>query len=394
MKKIAVMPWISLSSPARVLGCEARTYRLGGPDVPEDLRRVAARYHNAAGGDIHEITLVEIDGQVVSEYTDEQIERAFRAALIMTFTALARRRFFSDDGYINTDAFTLVFQPAHESDEGIVSVETRHRDGTTSGAMSIQHYRVRRPNHVRATGRITLDAEVLASVEAACSSQHWGTLAEVLQFFNRANTDGAVSLDEEIVGSVGAAERLLGARSKESTFAHAMLALLSPHIPKPVAATCSTRPGLAEQHAERTLLEAWARALYQARHNPAHGKGGQLPSNCWRREEHLLMVAYALPRLVLAKLQSWGLYTLNAGDRREVRAIERLLKLPDLFGKTEEHGIPHFHWHDAFRVITHKAEDGSELDEQIEDEGLADDEATFDITYGPGSPGSPEDDSV
>jgi hypothetical protein len=94
------------------------------------------------------------------------------------------------------------------------------------------------------------------------------------------------------------------------------------------------------------------------------------------------MASYVVPRLLLLRLKNWGYYELTLTDRQELRAIDRLLQLPNLFGSDDNAGYPHWHWRDAMKVLTNTEPDGVETDTEFSSRGPID-HSQFEIRIGP-----------
>jgi hypothetical protein len=149
---------------------------------------------------------------------------------------------------------------------------------------------------------------------------------------------------------------------KEDKVAAALIELVA-HEPRwhLAIAEGTTRISSGRPHT-RSLFEVWFRDFFQARGSYAHEGIARRGQQLWTTEEHLLMVSFVLPRLMLLRLQQWGYYTLTTTDRQELRAIDRVLCLPSLFAKRKGIFGEQWCWQDAFHVVTDTRDDGGEVD--------------------------------
>jgi hypothetical protein len=208
---------------------------------------------------------------------------------------------------------------------------------------------------------------LLQVLERATSGESAELVDDAIQQLLLAESDDPrVAESMQLLLMSGAIQRILDAhgKSKEHDLASAYEALLSTVTTwRATPASSCSRPDVRRDLAKFNLREAWYRDFYRTRSDRAHGRTVAARKSFWTIHEHLLMASFVVPRLLLVKVAALGCHTLTEAERSELRAIDRLLSLGNLFSKTGAAGAEHWAWRDAFAVLmTETRADGTEHD--------------------------------
>jgi len=324
-----------------------------GTELQRVVDAVLEPYLVAAARPVEEATLVSLAGQGLTEaITDDALRDLFIVAELLAFSGLAARQFFNPIGlgYANRDMFNLIVQ-RFDDPRGGVSLTSRRREGSTQNYVTRDVYRVDRPRHVTSPFPVGLDDALLRALMRARESDD-GRYVESVVLFNRANTDGNdVSPGIEIILVVGAFQRLLqcqGSRGHELATNFVQLFVPSQELGVDAVSTVGQlrhrrRPW------PRSIREAWIRDLYATRGDLAHGRTRSRYPADWSVADHLLLAAYAFPRLVKVCLAQNRLYELTDDDRLSVDMFEDLAR-HDLSEPVREGGEEQWPWN---RIRSH-----------------------------------------
>jgi hypothetical protein len=359
MQRIAFMPWVQIETEIEVNGCRLVRYQNGGTGSTieptdrqsEDIARVLNCYEDG-GRAVYAATLIQVDGHLISELDEEARARVFSLGALLKFVGLVRRVFFTT-AYVCADNFDVFIEPIGDG----IALHTRRRDGQLLTVSSREHYRAHCPAHVPAHARLEVDATLVYALASAFNEpKHEAVLRDTMFQLGVAESDDPqVSEQMQFMLMSGAIQRLLEVRSKhaEHALAKALEDTLSPVREwRPLRAVDCSREAVGRHHKDRSLREAWLRDFYSIRHAFAHGLLSSAKPILWTVAEHLILASFIIPRLVMVRLQEWGFYKLTEVDRRELRAIDRLLKLPDLFEMRGTPGDEKRAWRNAFHVCT------------------------------------------
>lgn len=103
MPTLAFFPWLKLNEPT-TLG----SYRLvpyeAEHSVPKDIRRIVSSHKQGRGTPVEHAVLVEVNGSLESQLSDDQVADIFRLRELLCFAALAERQFFNHSGYLHDGA--------------------------------------------------------------------------------------------------------------------------------------------------------------------------------------------------------------------------------------------------------------------------------------------------
>lgn len=331
MSELAFFPWFTIKTEVQVGPFRLLRYQRGKQPGGEDqatLDVVIRPYHSASGRSLEQCTLLSLsENSLTADLSREQRDAVFRFAELAAFSGLGTRHFFSHLDYSNRDNFRLVVQGFRELGAGILVV-TRRRDGSTKTYHSGDTYRVRCPSHVTPTA-LELDNDFLLALLAAETRGDWSRLLQAIVLFNEANTDrDFVPEAAELVLSFAALEQLLNIQADPKALGERFQATWVPKetIPRVNWKVRSERSGVNNRLAQApNLRSAWIEDMGVTRGSMAHGHGTDAYPSIWSPSEHLLFVAFALPRLMKLHLSGCGLYTLTDDDHRDIDALEPLL---------------------------------------------------------------------
>jgi len=361
-------------------------YDRSSTSVPPGVRQVLDCYRNEHGQSVERATLVEVDGRLLSDFDEQARARVFRSSGLFAFSALAHRQLFSSR-YFNTGSFATFIEPIGDA----VANRFRRRDGSVHRVAPRALYRVDLPSHVPSPIMISSDPALVSAFEATKQVQeHRDAIDEVLLQLHMAESDEPGITDAmQLMLFSGCLQRLTGTHvgtGKADETAKSLRELIASEPRwQPAAAGVSSRQLVVERHLRRTLFEAWFRDFYQTRNDYAHGDLSPQRPSAWTVEEHLLMASFVVPRLAVLQLQAWNYYTTNERDRQRIRAIDRLLKLDDLFAHDDAFGVDRWHWTDALSVLcTSTDTNGAEVDTMLPRTGPID-HSQVEVSVGSGS---------
>lgn len=345
MPQLAFFPWAQLAHDMDAGGYSLRRFKRGegpGASAEQDtLDAVLAPYRDQANESIREAVILVPEGRgLMEDLSEAENTEMFRFAELFAFASLSAREFFSHD-YFNRDNVRLVIQKFEDPRDG-AAWEVRRRDGQERPWWPGEDYVVQVPAHVSGGGTgIEADRALLEALRKLRESDVRTALYRGIRLFNQANTDASdVSPGTELILAYAAIVRILKLKkSEERRFPSKFADAWRPcgDVPRsewqrfPKDGSCK----------ETTLRGCWAADLYKCRGNLAHGhQEAQMPSQ-WTVREHLLLTSFAVPQLVKNRLSNMRVYDLTHKDKRDINAFERLLNLPDLFGRSgPENGEP------------------------------------------------------
>ncbi len=319
-------PWLRLESP-QIAGMRLVGYERDSPSHSADVHRILARYRTATGHPVHTATLVEVNGCVGGSVTQQDLERVFALQSLLAFSALASRTLFDQCAiYVNSHHFACNATPYLPGDEG-VAVFGRRRDGPAILWHTEETYQVVCPPHVSAETSPELENGLLASL-AANQREKW--LLPAIELFNLANTDSPdVRSHTEVILTVAALQRAMGVEQqhRKERLAAAFVGALSTVPETRTLRDCKRVLPTQPAGSSRSLREVWFRDLYQTRGAFAHGDVRSTGSRSWTPEEHLCLASYIIPRLVMLRLSTLGLYQIPDERIDEIGAFDYLLCL-------------------------------------------------------------------
>jgi hypothetical protein len=335
MGTVAFFPWLRLQRPVTVDTVRLVPFRRGrdpggtGTQLQQTLDSLLEPYHAVIARPVEEATIISLRGQPPTEpIRDDTLPELFLVAELVAFSALAIRPFFHplSMGYVNRDLFGLVVQN-FDDPKGGVSLTTRRRDGTGQTHVTRDAYRVDRPRHVWAPWPIELDELLLRALMNIRGTDE-GRFLESVVLFNRANTDRSdIGEETELILTAGAFQRLLLCRSKEHELARKFTRVFAPSMTVPFDAPSTLAPlKRPRKPGGWSVREAWVRDLYATRGDVAHGATKPRRDSAWSLADHLLLSAYAFPRLLKLCLSEGGAYALTDVDRFDIDVFEDLAR--------------------------------------------------------------------
>lgn len=347
MPSLAFFPWLKLTEPT-TLG----PYRLvpygAAHNVPRDVRRIVSSHKQGRGTPIEHAVLIEVNGSLESQLTDDQVAEVFRLRELLCFAALAKRQFFHHSGYLNAHSLQCVVQD-YKPGEASVATSARRRDGNNR-CLWPDERAVLCPDHVSAGTSLVYDTAFLTALIDADAQDETGWLRDGVELYNLANTDSPdVRPHTELVLCVAATQRFMGAekRSDARQLASGFDELLSSRAPATRGLTDCKREGVANLTKARTLREVWFDDFYASRGVVAHGRPAGKPRSIWTIMEHLLLASFIIPRLVMVRLASEGRYELTEQGNDELAAFDYLLSESDLTTQRNPEDAPEWPWREA-----------------------------------------------
>ena len=130
--RVAFMPWVQVVCNEPVLGCRFLPYAATDKTLPSSVHQVLGCYRGTAHKPIERATLIEVDGQLVSDFGKTERARAFQAGALVAAAALLRRELLPAPRYVNSDSFGVVIEPCGDS----IAITTIRRGGSSSGCAS------------------------------------------------------------------------------------------------------------------------------------------------------------------------------------------------------------------------------------------------------------------
>lgn len=272
---LAFFPWVSVKKPVDVDQFRLEPWNRSSP-IPPWTARLLEPYVTERHAPVSRATIVSKDEQVGDEWDFDTINKFFEARDLVSFSALARRRFFSGSQYVCDHSFSAVIQRFDGSQRGGTTRHTRRRDGERVVRATEEVYRVVVPEHIEANVALELDAELLAALARAAADRKTGAwVRSAIAFFNLANTDSSAIREHtevvQLVASMQALPRLSGHRGDVMT--PAVVAALNEVAPSTrtvgdlsrIRDTGSPRIGA-------TLREVWIQDLLRTRNAFSHGR--------------------------------------------------------------------------------------------------------------------------
>jgi hypothetical protein len=337
MGMVAFFPWFTIAAPKTFGRFKILPHTIGVPSphgIPFELDLVFGRYRRAQSQPVERMCVVQMDGKPVdADLSEPEREDLFTFAECLATSALAAREFFTHR-YTNRDTFTLILQSFNSATDPGVLITARRRDGE-DGLYWPKNFVSFSPPHVHPEGAPPIDDSLVTALMAARELPGWSRFDSPIYFFNRSNTDSdLVSLHSEVVHSIGAFEHLLSVTSGDvDDLATAVTDRLS-RIPEDNALPLSLR--LTREHTLKkypSVRHFWARDMYNTRNSFAHGSKVRTRSaETWSAREHLLVAAHVFPLCLKVELAAKGVYTMTEEDDGSIFALDRLLRLENLFG--------------------------------------------------------------
>jgi hypothetical protein len=273
----------------------------------------------------------------------------------VAFSLLSARRFFHPVDYCNRDHARLVIQAFDKADGGTL-IRTRRRDGSTSAFFSAGVHEVRCPHHVF-RGHVPLDVGLLDALCRSLEHEDWPRISQAVALFNEANTDQDFMPEAaELILSYAAIEQVLdraGESPREVASAFEAAWSLADPVPRdrwvarPIDASGASRLGRAP-----SLRHTWIEDLAIARGSVAHGHAAASYRGIWSLAEHLILAAFAVPRLVKLQLAAFGTYAATDQDSATHEILEELINTPPFAERDPDTGEPH-PWN---RILNREAE--------------------------------------
>lgn len=332
MPAVALMPWIWVEEPFDLGRVGVVPFEAPGASFPEPVRRVLQVFRHGGGAPLTCATLFTVDGEMVREYTDDDVAELTRVRLALTFSALLEREFFGYD-YCNADFFQTVIQQFRGTVDGITAI-SRRRDGRTSSYCAVDEYEARAPEHVAPEWTFKPRRDVIDAALAGFGDPDADQLWDALHSFERANTDApGVLTATELVLMCGAFQSILGMQNKAKhlrltrAFAQALGAAQEETV---TVSDCSRL----KSGSSGSPRERWFQDFYATRGKLAHGRTTLNHQGAWSADEHLLLGAFIFPRLVLLWLAERGYYQISHELSDDIAAFDHLLcQPPTLFDK-------------------------------------------------------------
>lgn len=265
MPSLAFFPWLKLTEPT-TLGEYGLVPYVADQTLPTDVRRIVASHKQGRGTPINHAVLIEANGNLESQLSDDQVADIFRLRELLCFAALAQRQFFYHSGYLNAHSLQCVVQD-YKVGEVSVATSARRRDGNNR-CLWLDERAVPCPDHVSAGTPLMYDSRFLAALVDADEQDETGWLRDGVELYNLANTDSPdVRPHTELVLSVAAAQRLMGAekRSDARQLASCFDEVLGSRVPATRSLLDCKRGGIANLNKPRTLREVWFDDFYASR---------------------------------------------------------------------------------------------------------------------------------
>jgi hypothetical protein len=354
MGTLAFFPWLRLNRTISLEGVELMPFRRGAEpggtnaELQQIFDGVLEPYRTTIARPVDEATLVFLAGQGPTDSIgDDAVRDLFVLAELLAFSALAVRQFFNplNLGYANRDVFHLVVQK-FDDPRGGVSLTSRRRDGSMLTYVTHEAFRVDRPRHVSSLWPVEVDEAILRALVRIGATDD-GRYFDSVVLFNRSNTDGdEVRPEVELILVAGALQRVLECRTANiNELANNFLRVFVPSVELPLEAPTNSGPLKVRRRPwPRTIREAWIRDLYVLRGDLAHGRTTARYQADWSVAEHLLLAAYAFPRVVKLCLAEQGAYELTDQDRFDVDVFEDLARHELLRSSVQEGGEERWPW--------------------------------------------------
>jgi hypothetical protein len=323
-RTLVLFPWIAIKQPVRIGRWRLLPYTRKDAQFAPDIHRVMARYRNGLGESVPRATVLEVGGQVGGSISERTVRRAFALAGLMSFAALARRRLFEDEGYVNAQQFACIATPY---DRQGVALRLRRRDAPGLMWHPEETYQVVCPPHIDAEASVPMAGPLLATLMRASARMPW--LTDAVELFNLANADSPdVQSQTELVLTVAALQRALEAETlfKETQLAALFVESLQAIPPTRSMSHLKRRIGESAPRAA-TLRELWFRDLYRLRNAFAHGQTRAIRNTIWNSHEHLCLASYVIPRVIMMRLTKASAYEPSVEERDSVGAFDYLLCL-------------------------------------------------------------------
>jgi hypothetical protein len=356
MGVLAFYPWLTLKARARLGDWSLVPWFREEPDpqhwdaeAQQLIDRVLRPFHAGPEAKVDTATIAIKDGTVIgNDLADADLEELLNLSELVTFAGLAERRFFAQDGYVNTGSFRLIIQKWQDLGRG-VTIRSRRRDGFGTNYIPSQWHKESPSPEVTLNERLQPNQPLIDALVAFRAQPEWSRYSLAIPLFNRANTDGA-DMSQEMEGVLisSALERLLDSSAKESDLAQKFVRLMTRHKHIPRSEWTRVREG--DFKKSETLGDVWIRDFWRIRGMVAHGHRAEDRTAVWTLPEHLLLAAFAFPLLVKLDLMDLGHYELSSLDEVRLDAFEGLLNT-SLFEKSAEGKWP---WNRAMQAAWFK----------------------------------------
>lgn len=338
---IAFFPWVAVQEPMHVGPIRLLPYhrrKLPGalPEMTQDdIDGVFAAYSSKpASRQKKQATILEVDDwRTGMEANPDTVARFFKARHAIAFSALARRRLFTDVDYCNFHTYTLIAQRFAPGQTDTFAFLTRRRDGGTNQIWGSDEYAFHLPLHVSGNADLRVDAGLVETLMNLPSSH--SHIFQAIEEFNAANTDSSdVPEHVEVVMMKSAFEWLLRIREDAQSFQKSVAATLS-DLPGAPRSTGPMEQPWAQRWNKARPIEAWTRDFCAVRAGSAHGlRRGREGSSVWSATSHLAFGAFLFPLLVKKVMHDSGLITLDDRDRGQLQNIDAYL-MHDPFAKRD-----------------------------------------------------------
>lgn len=314
-KALAFFPWVHVDEPTEIGKLRLIPYvrkKLPGvlPHAAQaDIDAVLGAYATRPRKIVRSATLVEYGNWQLGTDVDGHVSRLFQAQALVTFAALAKRRFFQDHfNYTNSDTYALTVQKYAPGAGDTFAFTTRRRDGGTNQFWGSTEFAFAMPLHVLGDHKLALDVPLLqALLKLGPEQEH---IIESINEFNAANTDAqGIPTYAELVMMKSAWEWLLQIAHKASDFQKALSSLVGAPADAFPSGPLTPKWRSRWPSSER-LLDAWGREFCAERGKAAHGRGSSGPS-VLPEQSHLLFSALLFPLAVQKVLANAGLLTLS-----------------------------------------------------------------------------------
>lgn len=295
------------------------------------MKQTLQPYVDAALRPVERATQVVLsNGQ--QDWTEELIGQLFEIRELVSFTALARRRFFDAMApYCNDASFRCVVQRGRSQVDYGVTISCRRRDETQLVVRQSAVYRVPAPDQVTPNQSLFVDRGLLEALLASTGAD--SCLLDAVALFNLANTDDSqVREHTELLLLTSAIQRVTGSGVfREDAVVAAFEDCFRGISPlRQLAMEAARRKHGGPPTESDTALGRWFRDLYRSRNPISHGKISSALKPRWSVQEHLLLGAVAFPLCVLYGLSAQGRYNLTEDDRLALRWLEELACRDDI----------------------------------------------------------------
>ena len=341
MGMLTFYPWLRLDGPRDCGAHQLLPWSRRNPvpahfssEVHQTIATILSPFMQGVEASIDEaVVVLHPDRELLDDLTEAERREFFDLHELISFSGLAGRLFFDQQGYLNAGNFRPIIQAFTTPGRGVAS-QSRRRDGYTQAYTPHAFQREPCPEHVHLHDRAPIDPALLSALVAARDADDERLLASV-PLFNLANTDSNVVAERtELILLCSAFERLLDSKPKMN----AIVENFSTALASATEVDRSEVGRIPENKYQKFngTRSVWMADFFSQRGSLAHGHPSSSPHFIWSIQEHLLLGAFVFPLLVKLRLASASLYDLNRWDHAHLNAFDQLAAHEDLFAETTD----------------------------------------------------------